>query len=269
VRTTSFLVEQQVLALVEGCISRFKCLRVLNLSHSSFEVLSSSIGTLKHLRSLSLAGNKRIKKLPNSICELYNLQTLLLHGCSRLERLSKDTRKMISLRYLTVTTTCARLFENGVCCLNSLQVLHVFGCSRLEVLFQGMDGSLTNLRRLVVAGCKKLTSLTRDIKYLTTLETLVIDDCKELNLTGGEDNRDLNLSLQKLEIRNIPNLEVLPQWLQGSANTLQHLHIKMRWYLVDLPEWLPSLKLLQTLEIFSCSMLSSLPEGMDRLTALK
>ena len=269
VRTTLFPVKQIHPALVKAFISRFKCLRVLNLSHSFFEELSSSIGTLKHLRSLSLAGNKGIKKLPNSICELYNLQTLLLHGCSRLEQLPKDTKKMISLRYLTVTTTCTRLFENGVCCLNSLRFLHVFGCSRLEVLFQGMDGSLTNLRRLVVAGCKNLTSLTHDIKYLTTLETLVIEDCKELNLMGGEDSRELNLSLQKLEITNMPNLKVLPQWLQGSANTLQHLRIKMCRYLVDLPEWLPSLKSLHTLEIFSCPKLSSLPEGTDRLTALK
>ncbi|XP_062168286.1 putative disease resistance protein RGA1 [Alnus glutinosa] len=268
-RTTLFAVKQQVPTLAEACISRFKYLRVLDLTYSSFEVLSSSIGTLKHLRSLSLASNDKIKKLPDSICELYNLQTLLLHGCSSLERLPKDTKKMISLRYLTVTTTCTHLFENDVCSLSSLRILGIFVCPRLEVLFQGMVGSLTNLRRLVVAGCEKLTSLTLDNKHLTALETLVIFGCTELSFTGGEDNQDLNLSLQKLEITYVPKLEVLPQWLQGTANTLQYLRIAMCRNLTTLPEWLPSLNSLHTLKIFSCPKLSSLPEGIDRLTALK
>ncbi|XP_062166609.1 putative disease resistance protein RGA4 [Alnus glutinosa] len=269
VRTTLFPVKQQVPTLVEACISRFMYLRVLDSTNSSFEVLSSSIGTLKHLRYLSLAKNDRIKKLPDSICELYNLQTLLLHGCSSLERLPKDTRKMISLRYLTITTTCTRLFENGVCCLNSLRFLHVYLCRSLEVLFQGMDGSFTNLQTLVVSGCPKLTSFTHEIKYLTALETLVIEYCKELSLTGGEYNRDLNLSLQKLKITRVPKLKVLPQWLQGSTNTLQYLRISMCQNLTILPEWLPSMKSLHTLEIFCCTKLSSLPEGMDRFTALQ
>jgi Leucine-rich repeat (LRR) protein len=270
-RTTLFPTEQQVSTLVEACISRFKSLRVLDLSLSSFEVLSSSIDTLKHLRYLSLAWNGSIKTLPRSICNLYNLQTLLLHGCVRLERLPKDTTKMISLRYLTVTTTYIHLFENDVCFLNSLRFLAISGCPRLESLFQGasMDGSLTNLRTLVVTDCEKLTSLTYDIKYLTALETLAIEGCKELSLMGAEDNWNAKLSLKKLKICNLPKLEVLPPWLQRYANTLQCLHISTCKNLAALPEWLPSLKSLHTLEIFGCFNLSSLPERMGLLTELR
>ncbi|XP_059456678.1 putative disease resistance protein RGA4 [Corylus avellana] len=268
VRTTLFQTKQ-VPALVEACISRFKYLRVLDLSYSSFEVLSRSICTLKHLRFLNLAWNDRIKKLPNSICKLYNLQTLLLHGCPRLERLPKDTKKMINLRYLTVTTTYTYLFENGACHLNSLRFLRVYYCPRLEILFQGMNGRLTNLRTLVILGCNRLTSLTHDIKLLTTVETLIVENCKELSLTGGEDGRNLKLSLRKLKILDLPKLEVLPEWLKGSADTLQFLSIRDCPNLMALPEWLPSLKSLRTLEIFYCPKLSSLPEGMDRLTALR
>jgi hypothetical protein len=178
---TILLMVQEVPALIEACISRFKYLRLLDISNLSFEVLSSSIGTLKHLRYLNLCRSPKLKKLPDSICNLYNLQTLLLHYCPRLERLPKDTRKMINLRYLTVTTTYPRLFENGVCSFNSLRVLRISNCSRLEVLFQGMDGWLTKLRTLVVEGCDRLTSLTQDIKHLTSLEILVIQSCEELS----------------------------------------------------------------------------------------
>ncbi|XP_059462672.1 putative disease resistance protein RGA4 [Corylus avellana] len=95
VRTTLFQTKQQEPALVEACISRFKCLRALDLSHSSFEVLSSFISTLKHLRYLNLAGNVNIKKLPHSICKLYNWQTLLLHGFFAYISLS-ETRSFVS-----------------------------------------------------------------------------------------------------------------------------------------------------------------------------
>ena len=48
---------------------------------------------------------------------------------------------------------------------------------------------------------------------------------------------------------NLQNMVVLPHWLQGSANTLQHLKIQDCANFATLPEWLPSLTALQTLEI--------------------
>ena len=65
-------------------------------------------------------------------------------------------------------------------------------------------------------------SLSLSVKHLTALETLAIMDCEELSLMEmeGEDNQDLKLSLQKLMIKSLPKLEVFPQWLQESANTL-------------------------------------------------
>ncbi|KAF3952855.1 hypothetical protein CMV_021631 [Castanea mollissima] len=86
-----------------------------------------------------------------------------------------------------------------------------------------MEGRLTSLRTLAVGECPSLTTLSLTIKHLTALETLIIQDCKELSLTDKEENQDLRLSLQLLTIVELPKLEVLPQWLQASANTLQHL----------------------------------------------
>ncbi|KAK4580601.1 hypothetical protein RGQ29_024298 [Quercus rubra] len=270
VQTIIFQTEQPM-SLLETCISRFKYLRVLDLKDSSFEMLPNSIGSLKHLKYLDLRRNDRIKQLPDSICKLYSLQTLLLGACSNLERLPKGIRDIISLRFLVVTTKHTYLSEKAVGCLDSLRFLWVGKCENLKCMFEGMEGRLTCLRTLAVGECPSLTSLSLSIKHLTALQYLIIVDCKELSLTEmeGEDNQDLKLSLQKLGIQGLPKLEVLPQWLQGSANTLQQLLISECENLKALPEWLPRLKSLRTLSIIRCPKLSSLPEGMEALTALR
>uniref|UniRef100_A0A7N2M0G3 Uncharacterized protein n=1 Tax=Quercus lobata TaxID=97700 RepID=A0A7N2M0G3_QUELO len=270
VQTIIFKTKQHM-SILETCISRFKYLRVLDLENSSFEVLPNSIGSLKHLRYLNLSENRRIKQLPNSICKLHSLQILQLNGCNNLERLPKGIRDIISLRFLVVTTKHTCLSEKAVGCLDSLRCLVITGCENLKCLFEGMEGRLTYLRTLMVGDCPSLTSLSLSIKHLTALETLMIRDCEELSLMEreGEDNRDLKLSLQKLLIGRLPKLEVLPQWLQGSANTLQLLWIQECENLKALSEWLPRLKLLNTLAIVKCPKLSSLPEGMEALTALR
>nr|XP_023902096.1 putative disease resistance protein RGA1 [Quercus suber] len=270
VQTIIFKIKQPM-SILKACISRFKYLRVLDLSNSSFEMLPNSIRSLKHLRYLDLSDNHKIKQLPDSICKLHSLRTLLLGGCSNLERLPKDIRDIISLRFLVVTTKHTCLSEKAVGCLDSLRFLMIYDCENLKCLFEGMEGRLTNLRTLFVAECPRLTSLSLSIRHLTALKTLIILECEELSLMEmeGEDNQDLKLSLQNLIIMGLPKLEVLPQWLQGSANTLQLLRIVECENLKALPEWLPRLKSLHTLWIVKCPKLSSLPEGMEALTALR
>ena len=143
-------------SLLETCISRFKYVRLLDLSFSRFEVLPSSISTLKHLRYLSLRGNMLIKKLPNSIYSLQNLETLKLAGCERLEELPKDIRNMINLRYLSITTKQTCLQDNGIECLRSLRTLIFYKYSRLECLPEGIQ-RLTVLRKLEFRSCGSLS----------------------------------------------------------------------------------------------------------------
>nr|POE64531.1 disease resistance protein tao1 [Quercus suber] len=246
---------------------------VLKRSRSTRKkMLPNSIGSLKHLRYLDLSFNHIVKQLPDSICKLHSLQPLLLENCHNLERLPEGTGDIIKLRLFIVTTKHTCLSKNAVGCLNSLRSLWIWRCVNLKCVFEGTEeGRLTYLRTLVVGNCPSLTSLTLSIKHLTALETLIIRDCKELSLTEvaeEEDNQDLKLSLQNLMFFRLPKLEVFPQWLQGSTNTLQLIWIGGCENLTALPDWLPHLKSLQTLWIDNCPKLSSLPVGMEALTEL-
>nr|XP_023890113.1 putative disease resistance protein RGA4 [Quercus suber]XP_023890114.1 putative disease resistance protein RGA4 [Quercus suber]XP_023890115.1 putative disease resistance protein RGA4 [Quercus suber]XP_023890116.1 putative disease resistance protein RGA4 [Quercus suber] len=252
-------------SLVETCISRFKHLRLLNLRNSTLETLSSSISTLKHLRYLNLRGNKKIKKLPDSICNLQNLETLILFMCEEIEELPRDIRKMVSLRHFVITTKQTRLPANGIECMSSLRHLSFYSCHRLECFNEGIQ-RLAALRHLSFINCKSLISLPQGMKHLTALEYLRITICEKLNLMEVD---DYPTSLQTLHIGRMPQLVSLPQGLKGFADTLQYLCIFHCKNLGVLPEWLPDLSSLRKLEILVCRKLSSLPEGMDRLTALR
>ncbi|KAM4080068.1 hypothetical protein ACB094_09G163400 [Castanea mollissima] len=150
-------------SLVETCILRFKHLRLLHLGNSTLETLSSSIGTLKHLRYLNLNRNKKIKKLPDSICDLQNLETLILLGCNEIEELPRDIRKMVSLRCFGITTKQTRLPANGIECMPSLRHLSFTSCHRLECFNEGIQ-RLTALRSLCFDNCKSLISLPQDLE---------------------------------------------------------------------------------------------------------
>ena len=153
-------------SLVQTCILKFKHLRLLNLRYSKLETLSSSIGTLKHLRSLNLQGNRNIKILLDSICDRQNLETLILRECDDLEELPRDLRKVVSLRCLEITTRQTCLPANGIECMCSLRHLLFFNCYKLECFHEGIQ-RLTALRSLGFSYCESLISLPQGMKHLT------------------------------------------------------------------------------------------------------
>ncbi|CAL0308157.1 unnamed protein product [Lupinus luteus] len=105
VRTMLFPIEgvgASSVAFLNMCVSRYRYLRILDLSDSTYETLPWSIGKLRHLRFLSLERNEKIKRIPYSICKLHNLEVLNLVGCTKLEILPKRLRNLISLRQLRI-----------------------------------------------------------------------------------------------------------------------------------------------------------------------
>ena len=187
-------------SLVKTCIMRFKHLRLLNLRYSKLDTLSSSIGTLKHLRYLNLQGNRNIKKLPDSICDLQNLETLIFSWCEEIEELPRDIRNMVSLRCFEITTRQTRLPTNGIECICSLRHLVFYKCYKLECFHEGIQ-RLTALRSLGFFGCGSLISLPQGMKHLTALESLVISGCEKLNLMEGD---DYPTRLRELSVWGLP-----------------------------------------------------------------
>nr|XP_023873591.1 putative disease resistance protein RGA3 [Quercus suber] len=252
-------------SFVDTYISRYRYLRVLDLSDSCFEELPKSIGTMKHLRRLNLSRNRSITKLRNSICKLQNLQTLLLDECEKLEELPKNMRYMISLRLLEITTKQKSLPES----LNSLQFLSIVRCGNMEYLSEVKQGFM-GLRMLVIGDCEGLISLFPFLKCLTLLEVLCIDSCEKLDLTKVEDNQEeFKPSIRVLILSRLPLLVAVPQWFKLSTRTLQHMIIRGCPSLTELPEWLPNLASLKLLQIAGCPKLSSLPEGKLFLPTLR
>ncbi|KAF2307867.1 hypothetical protein GH714_032768 [Hevea brasiliensis] len=200
---------------IDACLSRFKHLRVLNLSDSCFEALPNSIGTLKHLRYLDLYRNRKITKLPNSICKLQNLQTLRLEECEKLEEIPRDIKNMsnLSLKHLSALETlvigdCAKLnlmemeynedFDLSLTslvigelpqlvtlphwlqgCASTLQYIYIDDCPNFTAL-PDWTRNLTSLKRLEIIRCPELFSLPEEMHCLTALRELKIGLCPEL-----------------------------------------------------------------------------------------
>ncbi|KAA8517073.1 hypothetical protein F0562_017366 [Nyssa sinensis] len=216
-------------SFVETCISRFEFLRLLDLRESCFEALPSSISGLKHLRYLELSQNRSVKSLPDSLCKLLRLQSLILDGCVELEKLPRDFRNLTSLRFLHLTTQQRCFSKKGIGSLTSLRLLWITGCGNLEYFFvddddDDDDGSpmqcLAGLRALLIKDCERLLCLP-SLRYLTSLEKLVISNCEKLDLMmADEGEMDALRSLQFFAIEQVPKLVALPQWLQGASKTL-------------------------------------------------
>ncbi|XP_004306374.1 PREDICTED: disease resistance protein RGA2-like [Fragaria vesca subsp. vesca] len=247
---------------VKTCLSRFKYMRVLDLSGSPVEKLPSAIGSLFHVRFLDLSYNSKIKRLPNSICNLLNLESLILRQCTALEEIPKDIGNLINLRSLVITTQ-QKYLPKGISCLISLQLLHFRRCVNLMILGEEIQ-FLTNLRRLGISDCENLESLPPNMKLLTALNSLHINECKKLDLMKIREGPQ---GLRSFMMRT-SDLEVLPPWLEDSTKVLQSIGVAGCDNLTELLE-LQKFTFLEQLVIVSCSNLSTLPQGLHRLTELR
>ncbi|XP_004493471.1 disease resistance protein RGA2 [Cicer arietinum] len=253
-------------SLLDTWISRYKYLRILDLSDSTMDTLPVSIAKLEHLCVLNLTSNYKIKRLPHSICKLQNLQVLILTGCMKFEKLPKGLRKLISLRELSITTKQSVLSQDELASFNHLQTLDFYYCDNLKILFNGSQ-RLNFLETLMVQSCGSLESLP--LYSFPKLQTLYLGDCTMLNLSLNNENPIRILKMKHLYLEKFPGLLTLPRWIVGAANTLETLVIRKLTNLEMLPEYLTAMTHLKMLDIRHCPQLLTLPNDIQRLTALE
>jgi len=264
-RSVSFPKGMKNQDFLKTLVSRSKYLRALELCFSDYESLPDCIGKLKHLRYLNLMFNEKLEGLPDSICKLQNLQTLNLSGCKNLQKLPNGIKNLMSLRKLTITSRQLDFPEKEIASLTSLEYLYFSHCDNLESLFKGIP--LPTLQKLSLKDCKSLKSVS--FNAITNLKDLMISQCDKLDLSMGIGSQMLDIRLKIVCLDSLPQLVTLPQWFQGSANSLQTLVIAICMNLEELPDWLPTLIFLKVLVIVNCPNLSSLPDNMHHLTNLE
>ena len=204
---------------------------------------------------------------------LSELETLQLEWVNDLESLPDAwLRNLVSLRRLSIfNCNGLRSFPGGgIQHLTSLQDMKIWDCNELVLLNDEDDSmqwqGLKSLSSLCFTGLPKLMSLPNGLQHITTLQKLQIRDCP--NLTALPEWIGNLKSLQELNISKWPNLISLPQEI-CYLTSLQDLEIENCPNLIALPEWIGNLTLLRRFKIDEYPNLTSLPDGMRHLTSLQ
>ncbi|KAH6759784.1 hypothetical protein C2S51_016733 [Perilla frutescens var. frutescens] len=173
----------------------------------------------------------------NDLLHLTSLRQLIIRSCSSMISMNEELQQMPQhLEYLELDCchSLERLpqnFDN----LASLQELVITDCPKLE-FFSG-TALPSNLKGLVLRGCG-LESLPEDmINGISSLEFLHISGCLVL-ASFPRRNKAVPTTFKQLTIDCCPSLEFLPEGMMHSSNII-----------------------LEMLELFDCSSLSSFPGG--------
>ncbi|KAL7204419.1 hypothetical protein ACSBR2_017483 [Camellia fascicularis] len=158
--------------------------------------------------------------------------------------------------------------ELGLRNLTSLRDLQIIDCHKLVQLPEEGLRCLVSLQSLQINSCSCLTSLSRGIQHLTTLQKLEVLKCEAFDWSNEDDGLLGLVNLQSLYISMLPKLTCLPHGLQH-LTTLQVLSISFCDGLVTLPEWMGNLVSLAKLYIRHCHKLESLPDSLRCLSMLK
>ncbi|KAK9016445.1 hypothetical protein V6N11_078944 [Hibiscus sabdariffa] len=202
-------------------LSKLKFFRVKNIEElAMLDEYQQNLTSLEHLDIVSCYW---LKSLPGWLQQLAGLKSLTITDCKELDL------EGMQLQW--------DLLKN----LSHLEIDNLPQLVSLPIWLQ----YLVQLKRLLLKNCSGLRSLFPVFQHLTSLESLSIINCTELELSAdGIQIFQGHTSLRSLYLNNIPKCPYLPEWLQ---------------HLVQL----------KTLEIEDCSGLKSLFPVFQHLTSLE
>uniref|UniRef100_A0A2N9ILJ6 NB-ARC domain-containing protein n=1 Tax=Fagus sylvatica TaxID=28930 RepID=A0A2N9ILJ6_FAGSY len=236
------------------------------------------------LRSLT---KLEIEKCPNlksfaTIHGAASLRRLVVSSCG-VKSLPDALRSRTSLKELEILD-CPKLMVMPDLPGHSLTRLHVMNCPEPELrggpyleeleirLCPGLNFFLRlkaarSLKRLVVSFCESLVALSKGLQYCRNLEELTIWNC--YNLKSIPDLRGL-LSLTELSIKNCRQLRCMSESLPDGLKTL--VISPFCEELQSFPTFISYARFqhsLERLELCGWAILNSLPEEIQRFTAIR
>ncbi|KAF5182655.1 Disease resistance protein rga2 [Thalictrum thalictroides] len=212
-------------------LSNLTALQTLMISHKG-SILPAEIENLTILKSLKI---QDCYDIPDEIGNLNALESLRISICEKLIFLpAEGLQKLTSLNLNS--------FDISYC--KSLKTLPAMG----RMIQEGtmMKSSCCSLVVLWIQCCHSLTSVSEGLAYLSSLQTLSIGGCDELELKREDFQhltclRDLRLAylpklisvpdvqnltaLQSLSFKGDQNLRILPEGIQQHLTSLQSLQV--------------------------------------------
>ncbi|BFG20302.1 hypothetical protein CerSpe_065760 [Prunus speciosa] len=212
------------------------------LGKEAGELLQLQILTCK-LKYLELYNCASLSMVPEGLHHLTALQELQIFGCSSLVSFP-DVGLPLSLELTSIKLCDSLLYFAKYQIPPNLRRIEIRQCKSLKSLVEKEEDSSSSsspshisLEHLEIRGCESLTSLSlRAQLFPRALKRLDISDCGELQLitSDGLAHDNTNYCLEFISIRHCPNLKSLPEGLCHLTN-------------------------LQTLEIYDCGSLVSIP----------
>lgn len=121
---------------------------------------------------------------------------------------------------------------------------------------------LSSLEKLHIREWKQLATLPSGFDHLSSLQSLTIENCPELDLNSTSSNEWKGLkNLRSLVIKENPKLKSLPEGVE-MVTSLQDLELHNCPELASLPDTMSNLKSLGRLVLSECNKLASLPKGL-------
>ncbi|KAK9138241.1 hypothetical protein Sjap_008835 [Stephania japonica] len=225
-----------------------------------------------HLEILNISASRNVTLTASQLPSLRVMQIYFIHNIV-IEPITNDDI-LPSLTHLTIIG----LFPEGQgllqSCSKSLKKLHIIYCFNFQGFTQHELQLFTSLQELEISSCSSLTSL--ELSSLVSLTKLKMEDCKGIkSFPFSSENLQCIPSLRRLSIggfsEELDHLPFLPLDDSDSpwCSSLEALEIWGWAKLTSLPDHLQHLTALRKLEIIQFDSLVALPEWLGNLSSLR